>query len=284
MQRIQRTIPLAFLSIAFLAGCEDRSIGSKEPQAQGTVAFRLSESQLSLLDPETDSVRLSATRVGFRLRSAAGPVGQLLSLSDLEPGEWNLQAMVYDTGARPLWRGDTSIRILSSATARTSIRLVPVKGSAVVDPVFDSLSGTMPWATGFHYQNLPGNGPSLDYHEWSVDLDSNGLVTTYEYSVPAFETIYDTFQLSPERLDSVRRYLARPEIVNGGGSVHDGTAHPNFDGWTATVGYANNPSVSITIPPNRCCFTSVPGAAQIRAVVSFLGTRDPRTPLDLGGL
>lgn len=284
MQRIQRPIPLAFLAIAILAGCEDPSIGSKEPQPQGTVAFRLSESQLSLLDPETDSVRLSATRVGFRLRSAAGPVGQALSLSDLEPGEWNLQAMVYDTGARPLWRGDTTVRIVSSATARTSIRLVPVNGSAVVDPVFDSASGRIAWAIAFHAENIPGDGPSLKYHRWRVDMDSNGLVTTYDYSVPSFETIYDTFQLSPERLDSVRRYLARPEIVNGGGAPSGCTSHPNFDGWTAGIGYADGESVSFSIPPNVHCTGSVRGAGQVQTARWFIGTRNPSTPLDLGGL
>ena len=284
MQRIQRPIPLAFLAIAILSGCEDRSIGSKEPQPQGTVAFRLSESQLSLLDPETDSVRLSATRVGLRLRSTAGPVGQALSLSGLEPGEWSLQAMVYDSGSRPLWRGDTSIRILSSITSRTSIRLVPVKGDAVIDPVFDSASNLMPWATSFHAENIVGDGPSVDLHWWRVDMDSNGLVTTYDYSVPSFETIYDTFQLSPERLDSVRRYLARPQIATAGGSPTGCTPHPNFNGWSASIGYEGRGSVLVTIPPNVHCTRSVPGAGDIRSAASFIGTRNPRIPLDLGGL
>jgi len=284
VQRIQRTIPLAFLAIAVLAGCEDRSIGSKEPQPQGTVAFRLSESQLSLLDPETDSVKLSATRVGFRLRSAAGPVGQMLSLSDLEPGEWNLQAMVYDTGARPLWRGDTTVRIVSSATARTAIRLVPVNGSAVVDPVFDSTFNRMAWATSFHAENIVGDGPSAELHWWRVDMDSNGLVTTYDYSVPSFETIYDTFQLSPERLDSVRRYLARPQIVTGGGSPTGCSLHPNFNGWSASIGYAGRGSVSVSIPANVYCTESVPGAGEVLIARWFIGTRNPTNPLDLGGL
>lgn len=274
----------ACFSIAALMGCENQSLGSKESEVAGAVAFRLSESDLSLLDPETDSVRLSATRVGFRLRSASGPVGQMLSLPDLEPGEWNLQAIVYGSGSLLLWKGDTSVRIASSITARTAIRLVPVKGSAVVDPIFDSSFNAMPWATGFRYELIPGNGPSLDYQLWTIHMDSNGLVTTYEYSVPSFLEVFDTFQLSPERLDSVRRYLARPEIVNGGGSPSDGTMHPNFNGWSAAVGYANSRGVSVTIPPNRCCFSSVPGASEIRQAASFIGTRNPTFTLDLGGL
>lgn len=283
MLRIPCSMFVAFFAATLISACDDRSIESETSQDPGAVAFRLSESDLALLDPETDSVKLSATRMGFRLRSAAGPVGQLLSLADLEPGVWNLQAMVYDSGARPLWRGDTSVRIIPSTTARSVIRLIPVRGSAVIDPVFDSTFGVFAWAKGIHYENIPGNGPSLRYHRRSVDMDSNGLVTTYEYSVPSFEEVFDTFQLSPERLDSVRRYLAIPQIVNGGGTASDCTPHPNFDGWEASIGYSNSRQVSVRIAPNSLCVTSAPGAAEIRSAISFLGTRNPLVPLDLGG-
>ncbi|MBK8800931.1 MAG: hypothetical protein IPN71_02530 [Fibrobacteres bacterium] len=132
---------LAALSLG-LAGCYEKTMSadptsSLSQDGAGGVSFRLSATELASLGVAVDSVRIEAERAGFPSRFATGSLNQLVDLSDLAGGTWNLKVALYDTHDQIQLYGEAVAQVLPGRTVDVVVHLRRASGSVRVRIILD---------------------------------------------------------------------------------------------------------------------------------------------------
>lgn len=148
------------LAVAFpLTGCQDtaRSLLSNGGESSGGIAFRLDSAVLAQVGTSVDSLRLEL-RKGTLLRSVAVRVSDSVRVTDLEPGDWTLEAGLYDSARTLKWYGKTTVSIVSGTVAKAFLDLRAATGSVDVIIRLDSAGSTQDTAlTGMWYFRAAGS-------------------------------------------------------------------------------------------------------------------------------
>ena len=136
-----RLLPLLLpLAVALpLIGCQDtpRNLLASGGESSGGMAFRLDSAVLAQVGTSVDSLRLEL-RKGTVLRSVAVRVSDSVRVTDLEPGDWTLEAGLYDSARTLKWYGKTTVSIVSGTVAKAFLDLKAATGSVDVIIRLDS--------------------------------------------------------------------------------------------------------------------------------------------------
>jgi hypothetical protein len=142
-----------------LIGCQDtpRSIVSQETALAGGVSFQLDTAVLSKVRGTADSLRLEL-RKGTELKIVAARLDQLVRVTDLEPGEWTLDAGLYNAAGSLSWYAKGVVLVTPGGIAKAELTLKPAKGSVDVVIRLDT-SGTTRDSVlvGMWYFRVAGN-------------------------------------------------------------------------------------------------------------------------------
>lgn len=172
--------PLSRLALVFtglalsFAACDNRDVvaapAAAESSTTGKVAFRLSDTLLQVVKQTSDSVRIEAVREGFASRTAAGSIGGITHLDNLEPGAWTLKIATYDALRAVGWYGETVVQIKAGSTVDAVVVLRRASGSVNVHIVLDTLPvsvDTLRFSVKPSTGSLPGYLPIL--RSWRSD-------------------------------------------------------------------------------------------------------------------
>lgn len=180
-----------------LIGCQDtpRSIVSQETALAGGVSFQLDTATVRSVRGMADSLRLEL-RKGTALRSVTVLLDQTIRVTDLEPGEWTLEAALYNAAGTISWYAKGTVVVAPGGTAKAELTLKPAKGA--VDVI--------------------------------IRLDSSGL--SRSDSLLRGEWFFETAYGKPIRVGSARPYIG---LGVDGFSFYDGCNHSAGGSWTVNA-------------------------------------------------
>ncbi|MEN9355411.1 MAG: hypothetical protein RL318_2736, partial [Fibrobacterota bacterium] len=122
-----------------LAGCSDspQSVMTQDLAVVGGMSFQLDTAVLSKVKGSADSLRLEL-RKGTQLKIVAVKLDQVVRVTDLEPGEWSLDAALYNAAGTISWYAKGTVVVTPGGTAKAVLDLKPAKGSIDVIIRLDS--------------------------------------------------------------------------------------------------------------------------------------------------
>jgi hypothetical protein len=137
-----RPFQAAFLllaSLLLLASC-DRTANTTAPEgsAGGALAFHLSDSLVTALAPQADSVRVTVHRVGQSDRVVLAALGGWIQIDSLAVGSWDLEVDLYRAGGNLSWTGKTTVEVVGGRTVDAVVHLGRATGNVHVQVVIDT--------------------------------------------------------------------------------------------------------------------------------------------------
>lgn len=140
-------------------GCQDspQSLVSQEAGVAGGVSFQLDTAVLSKVRGTADSLRLEL-RKGTELKTVAARLDQVVRVTDLEPGDWTLDAGLYSAAGSLSWYAKGVVLVTPGGIAKAELTLKPAKGSVDVVIRLDTNGTTRDSVlVGMWYFRVAGN-------------------------------------------------------------------------------------------------------------------------------